>query len=76
MADYVLEFGLTMVIFVLALGVALALFLSGAVFTLWAVHRGYVQTKATPEESPIIQSSSSTAEAGHNRGVVPISSAR
>lgn len=48
MQSYVLEFALAMVILILALGVALALIVTGAFCVIWAITRGYLVIEKTP----------------------------
>ena len=73
MADYAIEFGLTMLIFLLALGVALALILFGVLLTLWGVSRGSVQTQSIPAGHPATaESFRPTTEAEDDRGVVAL----
>jgi hypothetical protein len=77
MQSYVLEFALAMLILLLALGVALALIVTGAFCVIWAITRGYLVIQKTPWHPSAQQAPSSPQEgARHHRDVVALSSKR
>ena len=65
MSGYLLEFALSLAIFVLALGVALALIVFGAFCVIWAITRGYLEIQPTTLEdgaaAPILSPASNSS---------------